>query len=73
MTDVRNIKDFKAALINTPKTDGKIEYFSKEIEDIKERQIDILEVNNTIKINLVDECNSRMKVEERSEIGKQTQ
>lgn len=58
--------------MNTSKTDGKVEYLSKEIEDINERQIDILEIENIIKIkNSVDECSSRMEgVEERSETGK---
>lgn len=58
--------------MNTSKTDGKVEYLSKEIEDINERQIGILEIENIIKIkNSVDECSSRMEgVEERSETGK---
>lgn len=58
--------------MSIPHTDRKIEYLSKEREDIKERQIDILEVENTTKIkSLVDERSSRMEeIEERSETGK---
>lgn len=58
--------------MNIPQTDRKIEYLSKEREDIKERQIDILEVENITKIkSLVDERCSRMEeIEERSETGK---
>lgn len=50
--------------MNTPRTDRKIEleYLSKELGDIKERQIGILEMENITNIkSLVDECSSSMK------------